>query len=158
MGLGRVARRELLTVITVSGLVLIAGCFIGATASSATPRHSHEHAQFLVPWTTGHGNRTLGRFVVDGFIGYNLGCHGPGRRLTLHLSTAYETASVPCSRSGAFTDLGGYLPPSALRHIVVRITAAPTDHWIVEVDQESRNGSGTVSIPVGPLNRFIQRY
>jgi hypothetical protein len=147
----------MLRVITIGVFASMSGCFVGATESSATPPHSEHQGQFLVPWTTGRGNRTLGRFVVDGFIGYDLACHGPGR-LTLRLSGASETTSLRCPRSGVTTGTSGFLPPRAPRHVVVRITAAPTDHWIVLVYQVGRNSSRTVDIPVGPLNRFIHRY
>lgn len=157
MRFGCIRRRGMLRAITVGVFASMSGCFIGAPESSATLPHSEHRAPFLVAWTTGHGNGTLGRFVIDGFIGYYVACHGPGR-LTLRLSGASETASLLCPRSGVSTDAGGFLPPRAPRHVVVRITAAPTDHWIVEVDQESRNFSGSVNIPVGPLNRFIHRY
>ena len=131
--------------------------FIGAAESSATLTRSEQHVQFLVPWTTGRGSRALGRFVVDGFVGYDVACHGPGG-LTLRLSGVAETAFLRCPRSGVSTDASGFLPPRVPRHVVVRVTAAPADHWIVEVDQESRKFSGLVNIPMGPLNRFIHRY
>jgi hypothetical protein len=144
----------MLMIITVGVFASMSGCLIGATESSATPPHSMHQVQFLVAWTTGRGNRSLGRFVVDGFIGYGLACHGPGR-LTLRLSGASESAGLRCPRSGVIESTSGFLPPRAPRHVVIRITAAPTDHWIVEVDQESRNFKGTVNIPVGPLNRAL---
>jgi hypothetical protein len=157
MRFGFVVRCGGLTVIAASVIASMSGSVIGATTSSATPRRSRPHAQFLVPWTTGRGKRTLGRFVIDGFIGYDLACHGPGR-ITLRLSAASELASLRCPRSGVITDTGGLNPPRKPRHVVVRITAAPNDHWIVLFYQIGRNSSGTVNIPVGPLNRFTHRY
>jgi hypothetical protein len=93
-------------------------------------------------------SRALGRFVVDGFVGYDVACHGPGR-LTLRLSGVSETAFLRCPRSGVSTNASGFLPPRVPRHVVVRVTAAPAERWIVEVDQESRKFSGLVNIPMG---------
>jgi hypothetical protein len=155
MRFGYISRRGMLKVITVGVFASMSAGLMGATQSRAGAARSRHHTPFLLPWTTGRGSRTLGTVVVDGFIGFGLACHGPGR-VTLQLPGAYGTASMPCARSGAREEFGVYPFLRAPRHVVVRITAAPTAHWIVEVDQENRPSSGT--IPVGPLNRFIHRY
>lgn len=138
-------------------LLCAASSVLGVTATSATSPRSQRGVDFVVPWTTGRGSRVLARFVLDGSIGANLACHGPGR-LTLRLSSRPELVSLRCPRSGVASSDGGSFPPRKARSVVASITAPPAVRWIVEIDQERRYYSGTVTLPLGPLNRFMQRY
>jgi hypothetical protein len=80
-------------------------------------------------------------------------CIGPGR-LTLHLEPTSAADSLPCAHPGGVATTDGTVEVTDRRTVRVVVTAAKTTRWIVRVDQV---GPGNTSVPVGPINAWIQR-
>jgi hypothetical protein len=127
------------------------GCGTGGGSSSAIPMPAFRSRQ-IIPWTSGHGSSDLGKIVIGDTIGYDIECIGPGK-VTMRFAPTSLVASARCpGASGESGTDGGFLVGTP-RNVDVRVSAAKTDRWLVEVDRVCRS----YSLPVGPLNAWIQR-
>jgi len=133
--------------------VSVCGCDSSGTSLTAVQR-SAPRERVLVAWTSGRGDRDLGEALIRPvLIGFDMDCIGSGR-LTLHLVPTSVAESLPCAHPGGEAGTDGTFQVTDRRTVRVVVTAAKTTRWIVRVDQV---GPANTSVPVGPINAWIQR-